>query len=97
MDARHTGSESIEQLLLLGSIFFLRDQPLRPQSFEDLEPILNGHGWRDARGRGNGQLIRGRGLLRNCGRGRPLHDSLNEQEECLAALRRDAHCRLRFW
>jgi len=28
MGARHTGSESIEQLLLLGSVFFLRDQSL---------------------------------------------------------------------
>ena len=70
MDARHTGSESFEQLLLLGSVFFLRNQPLCLQPFEDLEPVLEGHGWCDDRGRGNGHLIRGRGLLSHLGRDR---------------------------
>ena len=57
MNARHACSESIEQLLLLGSVFFLRNQPLRLQPFQDLEPVLDGHGWDDNRGKMSGHLI----------------------------------------
>ena len=40
-----------------GSIFFLGDLSLRPQPFQDLEPVLNGSQWRDYRGWGNGHVI----------------------------------------
>lgn len=46
---RYRELESIEQLLLLGSVFFFRNQSLRLQPFQHLKPFFKGQGgWSDS-------------------------------------------------